>query len=256
MPRGVLLDIAGVLYDGDREIPGAVGAVTRLRDSGVPIRFLTNTTRRPKRKILDTLVALGFPAKESEVLTPAEAACAWLTAEGFAPHLLVHPDLETDFSALPRSDRIAVVVGDAGPCFTYERLNAAFRELAKGAPFLALAANRVFRDADGDLSLDAGAFVRALEYASGTTAMLLGKPSPAFFSAGARSMGCAPDEIVMIGDDAESDVAGAIGAGIGAGILVRTGKYRDGDEGRCRPRPTAVASDVSEAADLVLGDRL
>ncbi len=256
MRSGVLLDIAGVLYESDHEIIGAVDAVERLRVNGVPVRFLTNSTRRPKRSVLEKLKALGFSLKAHEVLTPAEAACRWLRQKGLAPHLLVHPDLEEDFAGLPASNKIAVVVGDAGRHFNFDRMNAAFRELVQGAPFIALATNRVFKDADGELSLDAGAFVRALEYSSGTVPVLLGKPSREFFLAGARSMMCDPRDVTMIGDDAESDVSGAIKAGIGKAILVRTGKYRSGDERRYHPNPSHVVEDIAEAVKKVLGSRV
>jgi HAD superfamily hydrolase (TIGR01458 family) len=251
---GVLLDLSGVLYDGERAIPGSVDAVGRLRENSLPVRFLTNSTRRPKRVIVEKLLAMGFDVDASEILTPAEAACDWLKKEGFAPHLLVHPDLEEDFIDVPDSDCHAVIVGDAGQYFSYDRMNAAFRKLAQGAPFLALAANRVFQDTDGELSLDAGAFVHALEFSSGTAPILLGKPSPGFFMAGVRSMGCEPEEVIMIGDDAESDVAGALQAGIGQGILVRTGKYRRDDEARYRPRPSAVSADILEAVEGLVGE--
>jgi ribonucleotide monophosphatase NagD (HAD superfamily) len=54
------------------------------------------------------------------------------------------------------------------------------------------------------------------------------------------------------GDDHESDVAGALSAGIGKGILVRTGKYRNGDETCFEPRPTTVVEDIGAASDVVL----
>ncbi|TIX45050.1 MAG: TIGR01458 family HAD-type hydrolase, partial [Mesorhizobium sp.] len=82
----------------------------------------------------------------------------------------------------------AVIVGDAGDAFTYAALNDAFRELSAGAELLALATNRTFRDADGGLSLDAGPFVAALEFASLKRANVLGKPSPAFFLSALASM--------------------------------------------------------------------
>ncbi|WP_068115941.1 TIGR01458 family HAD-type hydrolase [Tropicimonas marinistellae] len=252
MIGGVLLDISGVLYQGERPIAGAVDAVERLRESGIPIRFLTNSTRRPKRTIVRKLNVLGFDAGDDEVLTPAAAACTWLNAHGFSPHLLVHPDLEEDFSDCVGAASKAIVIGDAAEYFSYERLNAAFRELVAGAPLLALAANRVFRDTDGELSLDAGAFVRALEYSSGTEALILGKPERSFFRAGTDSLGCAPSDVAMVGDDAESDVAGALSAGIGMGILVQTGKYREGDENRFGPAPTSVATDIAEAVDTII----
>ena len=247
MALGILMDIAGVLYDADHQIGGASQAIAEIRKAGVPMRFLTNTTRRPKRAIVERLQSFGIPADGRDILTPAEAACVWLRDRGFRPHLLVHPDLEEDFDNVPPSGPVAVVVGDAGPYFTYERMNATYRELANGAPLVALAYNRFFRDRDGELSLDAGAFVSALEFASGHTATLLGKPAKGFFFAGVQSLGLSPEQVVMIGDDAENDVAGARAAGLGGGILVQTGKYRPGDEARFEPFPTFVGANVGEA---------
>ncbi|TIU71607.1 MAG: TIGR01458 family HAD-type hydrolase, partial [Mesorhizobium sp.] len=80
-------------------------------------------------------------------------------------------------------------------------LNDAFRELVAGAELLALATNRTFRDADGALSLDAGPFVAALEFASLKRATVLGKPSPAFFLSALASMNCPPEQAIMVGDD-------------------------------------------------------
>jgi HAD superfamily hydrolase (TIGR01458 family) len=255
MIKGVLLDISGVLSEGGRALAGAVSAVERLRAAGLPIRFLTNTTRRPKRRLVEELEALGMPAAPEEVFTPVAAARVWLDAGGYAPHLLIHPDLEEDFADCRSEGPVAVVIGDAGRGFSYDRLNAAFRALAEGAPLLALARNRVFNDANGALSLDAGPFVAALEYASGTEARLFGKPAAAFFEACVASLGCAPAEAAMVGDDAESDIAGALTAGLGSGILVRSGKYRSGDEDRIDPKPTAVVDGIGAAADLLLAQR-
>jgi HAD superfamily hydrolase (TIGR01458 family) len=99
-----------------------------------------------------------------------------------------------------------------------------------GAQLLALQKNRYWRREDG-LSLDAGPFVAALEYASGRSATVVGKPEREFFELALRELGLAPHEAAMVGDDAEADVAGAQIAGL-KGIQVRTGKYRPGVEGR------------------------
>lgn len=61
--------------------------------------------------------------------------------------------------------------------------------------------------------------------------------------------------LTMIGDDVEFDAAGALRAGCGAGVLVRTGKYRPGDEDRVQPRPTLVAADLPAAIDRLLRDQ-
>ena len=68
-------------------------------------------------------------------------------------------------------------------------------------------------------------------------------------------MGCAAGDAVMVGDDAEMDVAGGLSAGLAAGILVRTGKYLAGAETEFDPAPTAVVDDLSGAVQWILERR-
>jgi HAD superfamily hydrolase (TIGR01458 family) len=255
MISGVLLDLAGVIYDGGSVIPGAVEAVQRIRDAGLALRFVSNTTRSTKRAVLERLAGFGVAASENELFTPASAARAWLIEHDCSPYLLIHPDLEPDFQGLPHGGERAVIVGDAGEALDYAALNRAFRELNEGAAFLALAANRTFKDADGKLSLDAGPFVTALEFAIQRPALVLGKPSADFFLSATESMDCVPARAVMVGDDAEGDVAGALAAGLAGGLLVRTGKFQPGDEARFEPRPSAVLDDLGAAADWIIARR-
>lgn len=255
MIKSVLLDLSGVIYDGNGAIPGALTAVSRLRDCGLRLRFVTNTTRMTKKNILLRLETLGLALTEDELFTPSQAACDWLRIRGCSAHLLVHPNLVEEFAERQGGGTKAVVVGDAGEAFDYAKLNEAFRKLVDGAPLLALAMNRTFKDDDNLLSLDAGGFVKALEYASGTTAIVLGKPSPDFFAGALASIPCDAGQSVMVGDDAEADVSGALLAGIGSALLVRTGKYRTGDETRFTPAPSATVADLSEAADWIIAHR-
>ena len=247
--HAVLLDLGGVFYEGTRLIPGAAEALTRLRGSGLPLRFVTNTTRQSRAALLRELAGRGLAIAQDELFTPATAARDLLVARGLRPLLLIHPDLAPDFTGLDTAEPNAVVVGDAGEHFRYATLNQAFRLVHGGAPLFALGRNRYFQEADG-LSLDAGPFVAALEYASGQTAELIGKPAPAIFRAALASTGCAPADAVMIGDDVDSDVNGAITAGL-RGILVKTGKYRPGDESRLKPGGVAV-NDIGAATTVVL----
>jgi HAD superfamily hydrolase (TIGR01458 family) len=255
MIRAVLLDLAGVVYQGEQALPGAVDAVAGLRAAGLRLCFLTNTTRMPRRALRRRLNDMGISIADDELFTPAEAARAWLAAKKFSPHLLIHPGLEEDFANLPASEREAVVVGDAAQGFTYAALNAAFRKLMTGAEFLALARNRSFKDEDGELSLDAGAFVAALEYACQREAIVLGKPAPDFFLGALASIECEGKDAVMVGDDAEADVAGGLAAGVGSALLVRTGKYRPEDENKVDPAPSETVEDLAAAARWIVERR-
>jgi len=173
----------------------------------------------------------------------------YLEKKRLSPYLLVHPDLETEFSGLISAEPNAVLVGDAAHAFTYENMNAAFRLLLEGAPLLAMGVNRYFLEVDKFI-LDAGPFVAALEYATGTQATVLGKPSREFYREAVASLGCDPGETVMVGDDVEADVIGAIEAGLEA-LLVRTGKYRAGDEQKLAGKAACVA-DIGEAVERIL----
>lgn len=251
---GVLLDLGGVIYVGSTVLEGALPAVERLRNVGLPLRFITNTTRRSKRQVIADLRTMGLHVSSDELLTPALLARAYLEKHMLSPFLVVHPNLEEDFAGLPRGCAEAVVVGDAGEHFTYDRLNRAYRKVIDGAELVALAKNRNFKDADGELSLDAGPFVAALEFAANRQAMLFGKPSADFFHTAVDDLHCRANEVVMIGDDAEADVEGAITSGLN-GILVRTGKYRPGDDSKLGHWTSYVAENLEEATLWILAHR-
>jgi HAD superfamily hydrolase (TIGR01458 family) len=249
--RGMLLDLDGVVYVGRTVLPGALDAIAKIRAAQIPLKFITNTTRRPLRRIVGDLAQLGLQVEAEDVFTPAAIATDFLSRQNLKPFLVVHPDLHEDFSGLTTGGDEAVVVGDADGFFTYDLLNRAYRKLLHGAAFLALAKNRGFLDHDGDMSLDAGPFVAALEFAAQREATVLGKPSPTFFNLAAEGLHCAPENVVMIGDDAEADVGGAMAAGL-MGVLVQTGKYRPGQEADLPERPTLVTENLKAAVDILL----
>ncbi|WP_345984586.1 TIGR01458 family HAD-type hydrolase [Sulfurimonas sp. HSL-1656] len=228
--KGVLCDIGGVLYEGDTPYPGAIEAVARLK-AGYPVRFLTNTTQKTGAEVVAKLQKMGFGIEASEVITALDVTKAYLIERRSRATFLLTDAAEAFFEDLPDAPCRCVVIGDAQENFTYTRLNEAFRTLMEGGELLAAAKNRYFKDHGGRLSMDAGGFVAALEYASGKTATVIGKPSTDFYRLACARMGVAPEAAVMIGDDVESDVGGAQAAGL-QGILVETGKYTPSDLAR------------------------
>jgi HAD superfamily hydrolase (TIGR01458 family) len=226
--RGLLIDLDGTLYVGDEPLAGATEAVESLKASGLALRYVTNTTRKPRRWVREHLLSLGFEIEEAEIFTPARAAAGKIGSRSCFP--LVDETLLEDLArvAITTDHPDYVLVGDLGEGFTYQRLDAAFRCLMEGAELLALQKNRYWRTESG-ISLDAGPFVAALEYASGKHAAVVGKPEAGFFRLALEDLGLAAHEVAMVGDDAEADVAGAKKAGL-LGIQVRTGKWQPGAE--------------------------
>jgi len=255
MIRAVLLDLAGVVYQGEQPLPGTVQAIASLRNSGFRLRFLTNTTRMPRRALLSRLNSMGIAIADEELVTPAQAARAWLAAKGLSAHLLIHPALQEDFANLPASGPEAVVIGDAADGFTYAALNEAFRKLLAGAAFLRARTQSQLqgRGRRTQASTPAPSWPRwnmprsvrrsARQACSG------------FLPSGARQHRCDGNEAVMVGDDAEADVAGALTAGLGSALLVRTGKYRPGDETKAKPAPSDTVADLAAAARWIMQRR-
>ena len=252
MVRAVLLDLDGVLYVGDTAIAGAGDAVARLRGSGVALRFVTNTTTHTRAATAAKLRRLGVELDDDELITPSALAVRHCLERGHRRAALVmHDEVKADFGALEEADHDvdAVIVGDLGAQFAFEPLNRAFRLIMDGAELVALQKNRYWMT-PGGLSLDAGAFVAALEFASGREAVVVGKPSPLFFQTALATAGAAASQAAMVGDDVESDVGGAQRAGL-RGFLVRTGKYREDRVRASGVVPDAVVDSIADVPELL-----
>ena len=234
--EGLLIDLDGTLYTNDGPVEGAGEALEHLDRAGIPYRFVTNATHKPRRELVAHLETLGFSAAEGRILTPATAVAERLKVEGLSCFPLVEEALLEDLEGVLITDDSpgCVLVGNLGRGFTHGLLDTAFRHLMAGAELIALSTNRYWQKAGGELSLDAGPFVAALEYASGKDATGVGKPERAFFELALRNLGLPPGAVAMVGDDPELDIVGARAAGL-RGILVETGRYQPGTDLPTRP---------------------
>ncbi len=225
--KGILFDLDGVLYVSSTAIDGAIDAVAKIRASGMPCRFVTNTSTLSLASLHKKITQLGFSIAENEIISAPQAALLHLqTLKDPVCRFLLADDVKKDFAAFRQSNTEAeyIVVGDIGNAWSYELLNEVFSCLMHGAQLIAIHKNRFWQTEHG-LQMDIGGFINGLEYASGTQAMIIGKPSKDFFQIALDHMRLEAGQVVMIGDDIDVDIGGAQQAGM-KGILVRTGKYR------------------------------
>lgn len=227
--KAFLIDLDGVLYVGSHPIPGARECLERMDDLGYGYRFVSNSTRRSRASVAKRLEGLGYDIPARLIFTPPLAAIEQMKRRGKKScYLITTGDVHRDFQqaniSIVEDGADYVIVGDAAEGFTFERLNRALRLILDGADILALEMDRYWKEPEG-LSLSAGPFVAALEYATGKKAELMGKPSPQFFQMALDDLGLMPAQTAMIGDDIHTDVQGAQEMGM-QGILVKTGKYR------------------------------
>ncbi|EKM58762.1 uncharacterized protein PHACADRAFT_87446 [Phanerochaete carnosa HHB-10118-sp] len=235
----------------------------------VPFRFCSNTSKESRNELEARLRGMSFELRSDTRNSAAGDGREMWTSLGAVSGLLQKRGLRNPFCLLEPSpkDEIfrdlgpssegtwasdseydSVVVGLAPSLLTYEHLNTAFRILlsSKPKPLIATHSAKYIRVAEPDpskseashetLSLGPGPFVAALETATGARAEVVGKPSRAFFEMVIASFGedevCSDGKITIIGDDIETDLGGgAVELGLWR-VLVRTGKYRAGDENR------------------------
>lgn len=235
MPRidGLLLDIDGVLAVSWQPILGSIQALDAFSREGLPVCLITNTTTHTRAGLGRILNDAGFDVDPARIVTAVTAtaeyirtahpdACVFLLSDGDATE-----DMRGVRLVGRPADADVIVLGGASQDFSYETINAVFQRLMDGAPLIAMHRNMYWKTTNG-WALDAGAYVAGLEAAAGTTAVVCGKPSRTYFAAALDVLGLSAACAAMVGDDIVNDVEGARAAGL-TGILVRTGKYREGD---------------------------
>jgi HAD superfamily hydrolase (TIGR01458 family) len=230
---GLLLDIDGVLSISWEPIAGSVEAMDAFRRAGIPVCLITNTTTHTRAALADTLRGAGFDVRPELIVTAVTATAGYLRSShpDAAVFVLSDGDARADLDGVTLvaspDDADVIVLGGASEEFTYDAINRSFRRLMGGASLVAMHRNLYWKTTDG-FELDGGAYVTGLEAAANVTAVVCGKPSAAYFTAALAVLGVPAARAAMVGDDIVNDVEGARAAGL-TGILVRTGKYRDGD---------------------------
>lgn len=248
----LLIDIDGVLTVSWKPLDGTVDAFDQLRTAGHPLKLVTNTTSRSRSWIADALASGGFDVSVEDVVTAPVATAAYV-AEHFpdARCLLINSGDSSDLGDLRIVDKDPDVVlfGGAGPEFSYEALNDAFKYVQRGARLIAMQRNLFWRTDDG-LELDTGAFLAGLEEAAGVEAEVVGKPAAGFFTAALGLLDAVPSDAVMVGDDIESDVLAAQRAGL-TGVLVKTGKYLPRTHREASATPDHVIDSFADLPELL-----
>jgi HAD superfamily hydrolase (TIGR01458 family) len=250
---GVLLDVDGVLHISGHPILGGAKAVSRLRDAGHRLRFVTNNTTHSRRSLAAEIRSFGIELDDEELQTTPLAAAHALAGKRVLA--LTMPAIVEDLEGieLVGEGADAVLLGGAGEgfetnrVFSYFNLARAFAELQDGAELYCLHKNRWWQTSRGAL-LDAGAFVAGLEYAADTEATVLGKPSPAYFAAALEALDYDPEQTWMVGDDVEADVGGASAFGLRT-VLVRTGKFREEALEEASVKPDGVIDSIAGLPD-------
>ncbi|GAB7052163.1 HAD-IIA family hydrolase [Catenuloplanes indicus JCM 9534] len=249
----VIFDLDGVVYLIDQPIPGAVEAIARLHEAGVPVAYATNNASRRAADVAALLTGMGIPATPEEVLTSAGASAAVLADRlpAGATVLVVGADaLRAEIEAVgltvvsKAEDRPAAVAQGYGPAVGWADLAEASVAIRAGAMWLATNTDKTLPSPRGPLPGN-GSLVAALRHALGRDPdVIVGKPAPALFTTAAERVGAT--KALVVGDRLDTDLEGAVRAGMD-GLLVLTGVHTVEDlrNAPAEQKATFVAPDLS-----------
>jgi len=259
MIRWVLLDLDGVVYRGDSPIEGSPEAIELLNRNGFRTRFLTNNATKTEREFAEKLVRMGMPIEEADVLTSGKAASIYLREK--VGKLRVYPvggdalkfELSEQGHTIADWDEAQAVVACLDFEFDYTRLANASNAIRKGAIFIAT--NRdPFVPVENGFLPGAGSIVSAIETASGSKAISIGKPSEEIFFIASKIWGFRKGDVAVVGDRLDTDIA--FGNRIGMmSILVLSGVTTSWDPSRAgssEQSPTYAFRNLKEFADFLI----
>jgi HAD superfamily hydrolase (TIGR01458 family) len=264
--RALLLDLDGVIVVAEQAVPGAPEAIARIEARGFPYRIVTNTSAVSRATLARWSGKIGAPIPASRFQSALSASAAWTARHlpGAPLYVLASEDAKSEFAGQRLltheeagergASAAAVIVGDSPEEVTFDNMNRAFRLIRNGAVLVGMHQNPWWLTPEGP-TLDSGAFVAGLEFATEKRARIIGKPHPEFFSVAITDLrreagrDLARADIAMVGDDVRSDVRAAQRAGL-RGIFVLSGKHGIADieiaaKERGGRRPDAVANDLA-----------
>jgi HAD superfamily hydrolase (TIGR01458 family) len=257
IPELIMLDLDGTLYIGNEPLPGAIDCIRQLRERGIQLRFLTNTTTKSQDELVAQLRVMGFGLEEDELISAPIGARLELInlQEKLQRPVRIWPvladSIKQDFGEFIWDEKTPdyIVLGDIGDAWNLTLINRLFNVMHSGANLIALHKNRCWQTEDG-LKADIGFFVAGLEYICSKNALVMGKPNRDFFKRVLDSVGVDAMDALMVGDDIDSDIDGAQQLGI-RGCLVRTGKYREAYAEQSPVRPNYILDSIAGLIELL-----
>lgn len=256
---GLLLDLDGTVYRGRHAVPGAPELILHLEETGLPFLYVTNRSNRSAETICRQLRGYGLPCRPERVLTSAlgcarylgrppagkgsvyvigsEALRQALHNEGWA---VVDETVETAGTVVVGLDRTV----------TYRHLDHAARLVRDhGARFLATNPDKV-TNADHGLVAGNGAIVAAVEAAAGQSPEMIGKPSPILFEQAREILGLPARELLVVGDNLETDIQGGLAAEMRTALLL-TGVSTREDVERSGVRPERIFANIEDLQGIL-----
>jgi len=247
----ILIDFDGVIKLGEHPAPDADDFFKFIAENNLDACMISNSTLRTGKDVTQFFVDKGLSAK-IPVMTAVDATIHYVIDHYKKVSVYCVENIKELFmDCIDDKNPEAVVIGDNGDKWDFQLMNEIFEKVFKGADIIAMQMNRYWYPQGGKLSLDAGAFIKAIEYGSAKEAILIGKPSSIYFHSALQMLDYPSNsEFIMIGDDIESDIIGAQKAG-GKGILIYTGKTKFPLTNKLNIKPDYEAKSLRDVIEII-----
>ncbi len=225
MFKAILLDLDGTVYRGSEAISGAAKTIKLLKERGVRVFYLTNSSTKSREKRAEFLKGLGIPARSEEIYSSSYAAAKYVEknrpgctvfalCEGGIQEEIRKRDLE-----ISNDEHAGVVIVGLDRSINYKKLAIAHRAIENGAAFIATNEDPTFPVEDGFLP-GAGAFVAAIEKSTGVRPFVTGKPNPYLINLILDENDFRKDEVLVVGDRLETDILSGIKADVKTALVL------------------------------------
>ncbi|MGN7292528.1 HAD-IIA family hydrolase [Rhizobium sp. SAFR-030] len=225
--RGIIADLDGVVFRGNTPIESAVQSFAAWREAGIPYCFVTNNSTRTTEEVAAKLSAMGVLTDPSQVISTATGTRGILRRtwpKGGRAYVLGAPSLEqavVEAGFEIAEERVDCVVAGLDKGFTYARLDRAVSLVMGGARLIGTNPD-VLLPKDGGFEPGAGSILAAIVAATRAEPLIVGKPQPHLIQDAVALLGIDHGQVIMIGDQLETDIVAAQRAGVFA-VLVETG---------------------------------
>lgn len=250
---GILLDLDGTVYWGQKEVAGASDFVRQQQESGVRCMFVTNRSNRTPERICEQLRDYGIPCETGDILTSGQATAQYIGSGKVycvGEQGLVSVLEEAGLTVTSEGADFVVVSFDR--FFTYDKMTTACRLIDGGARYIATNPDKCLRT-EGGLVPGTGAIVASVSAGCGVDPIVIGKPERFIFDMAVERLGMDRDQVIAVGDNLDTDIPAGHKAGIRT-VLMFTGISLRDDLADAAVAPTWVAEGFAELSAIVAAE--
>jgi HAD superfamily hydrolase (TIGR01458 family) len=246
MKKALIIDLEGTITGSGMALPGSIEFIKYIQEKEMPYCIITNTVSKTIEQLSENMKKIGFNISKENIINPITVLNKFLEENNVKSYYFVGPDyLKNTIIGETTEDKPEYIVFCDFEWIesSYVFLNKLFQYIKDGSKIIATSYSNYYLS-KSEYKLDTGAFVKMYEQITNEKAIIMGKPSNMIYKMAMNNLSTRPEEIMAIGDDILTDINGGKELGIET-TLVKTGKYREGDEKV--DRPDNVIENIKEA---------